>query len=108
MVEMGTCDEVYTAPLPPYTQALLSAALPLRPTLKRQRIILSGEVPNPLTPLRGAASIHAAQAPCHTAKPKNQSGKRSGVVITPPATCTDRIQGSALVERYAIRGYGLS
>jgi oligopeptide transport system ATP-binding protein len=53
MVEMGACDEVYTAPLHPYTQALLSAALPLHPSLKRRRIILSGEVPNPLNPPSG-------------------------------------------------------
>jgi oligopeptide transport system ATP-binding protein len=53
VVEMGACDEVYTAPLHPYTQALLSAALPLHPALKRRRIILAGEVPNPLNPPSG-------------------------------------------------------
>ena len=44
VVEVGACDAVYTAPLHPYTQALLSAALPLHPAVKRRRIILSGEV----------------------------------------------------------------
>ena len=39
---------MYTAPLHPYTQALLSAALPLHPTARRQRIVLSGEMPDPL------------------------------------------------------------
>ena len=53
VVEVGACDAVYTAPLHPYTQALLSAALPLHPAMKRQRIILPGEVPNPLTPPSG-------------------------------------------------------
>ena len=53
LVEGGTCDAVYTAPLHPYTQALLSAALPLHPSTKRQRIILPGEVPNPLHPPSG-------------------------------------------------------
>lgn len=48
LVEVGACDAVYTAPLHPYTQALLSAALPLHPTARRQRIILSGEIPDPL------------------------------------------------------------
>jgi oligopeptide/dipeptide ABC transporter ATP-binding protein len=48
LVEAGACDTVYTAPLHPYTQALLSAALPLHPAVRRQRIILPGEVPNPL------------------------------------------------------------
>ena len=53
VVETGGCDEVYTAPLHPYTQASLSAALPLHPSLRRQRTILPGEVPNPLNPPSG-------------------------------------------------------
>jgi oligopeptide transport system ATP-binding protein len=53
LVEVGECDAVYTEPLHPYTQALLSAALPLHPLAKRQRIILPGEVPNPLHPPSG-------------------------------------------------------
>jgi oligopeptide transport system ATP-binding protein len=53
VVETGGCDEVYTAPLHPYTQGLLSAALPLHPSLRRQRLILAGEVPNPLNPPAG-------------------------------------------------------
>ena len=53
LVEMGDCDAVYTQPRHPYTQALLSAALPLHPAVRRQRIILPGEVPNPLHPPAG-------------------------------------------------------
>jgi oligopeptide/dipeptide ABC transporter ATP-binding protein len=53
LVEAGECDAVYTAPQHPYTQALLSAALPLHPSVQRQRIVLSGEVPNPLHPPSG-------------------------------------------------------
>src|SRR4029077_14806878 len=49
LVETGTCDAVYGEPLHPYTQALLSAALPLHPSARRQRIVLSGEIPNPVT-----------------------------------------------------------
>ena len=53
LVETGACDAVYTEPLHPYTQALLSAALPLHPSARRQRIVLSGEVPNPMNPPAG-------------------------------------------------------
>ncbi len=53
LVEMGPCQSLYTAPLHPYTQALLSAALPLHPSLRRQRIIVPGEIPNPLQPPSG-------------------------------------------------------
>ena len=53
LVETGECDAVYTEPLHPYTQALLSAALPLHPSARRQRIVLAGEVPNPANPPAG-------------------------------------------------------
>ncbi|MBS4222924.1 ABC transporter ATP-binding protein [Lederbergia citrea] len=49
LVEIGGSNEVYTNPLHPYTQALLSA-IPETDTMneKRERIILKGEVPSPL------------------------------------------------------------
>jgi len=53
LVEAGPCQSLYTAPQHPYTQALLSAALPLHPSVRRQRVILSGEIPNPLHPPSG-------------------------------------------------------
>jgi oligopeptide/dipeptide ABC transporter ATP-binding protein len=53
LVETGECDAVYREPLHPYTQALLSAALPLHPSAPRQRIVLAGEVPNPMNPPPG-------------------------------------------------------
>jgi peptide/nickel transport system ATP-binding protein len=53
LVETGPCDDVYAEPLHPYTQALLSAALPLHPSARRQRIVLTGEVPNPMNPPAG-------------------------------------------------------
>jgi oligopeptide/dipeptide ABC transporter ATP-binding protein len=53
LVETGACDAVYGEPLHPYAQALLSAALPLHPSARRQRVVLSGEVPNPMHPPAG-------------------------------------------------------
>src|SRR5881628_4060416 len=53
LVETGECDAVYAEPLHPYTEALLSAALPLHPSARRQRIVLAGEVPNPVSPPSG-------------------------------------------------------
>jgi len=46
IVELAQCEELYTNPLHPYTQALLSAALPSHPDLVRDEIRLSGEVPS--------------------------------------------------------------
>jgi oligopeptide/dipeptide ABC transporter ATP-binding protein len=49
IVELGTAEQVYSAPRHPYTHALLSAIPHPDPTLEqhRQRIILQGEVPSP-------------------------------------------------------------
>jgi peptide/nickel transport system ATP-binding protein/oligopeptide transport system ATP-binding protein len=53
MVELADREELFLKPLHPYTQALLSAIPIPDPTLKRERIILKGDVPSPLNPPKG-------------------------------------------------------
>ncbi len=48
IVEMGTVREVLQNPKHPYTQALLSVIPAPNPRLRRKRIILQGETPNPI------------------------------------------------------------
>ncbi|MFN8371690.1 MAG: dipeptide ABC transporter ATP-binding protein [Anaerolineae bacterium] len=52
IVELGPTDEVYDNPQHPYTQALLSAVPIPDPVAeaKRQRVILTGDVPSPARP----------------------------------------------------------
>lgn len=53
MVELTGRDELFRNPLHPYTKALMSAIPIPDPTLKRERIILKGDVPSPLNPPKG-------------------------------------------------------
>ena len=53
IVEEASAEEVFDHPLHPYTQALISAALPAKPQTERKEIVLVGEVPSAIKPPSG-------------------------------------------------------
>jgi len=53
IAELAERSELFLNPLHPYTQALMSAIPIPNPHLKRERVILKGDVPSPLNPPTG-------------------------------------------------------
>lgn len=62
LVELAPKTRLYSEPLHPYTEALLSAALEPKRHKEQQRVVLQGDVPNPSNPPSGC--------PFHTRCPK--------------------------------------
>ena len=71
-VEQGPRDSIFRNPQHPYTKALLSATPQPDPTRKRDRIVLSGEMPSPINPPTGC-TFHprcpSCFAPCPAINP---------------------------------------
>lgn len=75
IVELATDRELYQNPSHPYTEALLSAVPRPDPSIKKQRILLPGDVPSPINPPSGCR-FHTrclyAKADCKTVEPALQ------------------------------------
>jgi oligopeptide/dipeptide ABC transporter ATP-binding protein len=53
ILEMASDRDLYLSPRHPYTEFLLASIPSLDPRMKRDRILLKGEVPSPISPPQG-------------------------------------------------------
>ncbi|RNB87688.1 dipeptide ABC transporter ATP-binding protein [Brevibacillus fluminis] len=83
VVEISTKENLFRDPLHPYTQALLSAVPIPNPLAKKERIILSGDVPSPSSPPNGCAFHPRCKAcipRCKTERPSLKQMPNGGYV----------------------------
>jgi oligopeptide transport system ATP-binding protein len=73
LMELAPADALFSAPLHPYTEALFSAVPDPDPTVRRQRIILKGDIPSPIAPPSGCVfrtRCRYAVTACASAEPE--------------------------------------
>ena len=73
VVESGPAHSIVRNPQHPYTQVLLSAVPTVNPSAKRDRILLSGDVPSPIHPPSGCPfhpRCPVAESRCRTERPE--------------------------------------
>jgi oligopeptide transport system ATP-binding protein len=106
IVELANRDDLYQAPKHPYTKALLSAVPIPDPQIerRRQRIILSGDLPSPIN-LPSGCRFHTrcpmAQAICRQEEPAFESKGRNqhfaachfAEKVTPPSEVLEDLRG---------------
>lgn len=80
IVELAASEKLYSNPRHPYTEALMSAVPIANPKLKRKRIILEGDLPDPSDPPKGcpfntrcqyAEQICVEEKPVLSARPED-------------------------------------
>jgi oligopeptide/dipeptide ABC transporter ATP-binding protein len=83
VVEMAQAEELYVSPRHPYTRALLSAIPIPDPDYRKERIILRGDVPSPISPPEGCyfhPRCPDAKDECRRSRPDLRSLKSDGTV----------------------------
>ena len=63
IVEIGPAQAIFGTPFHAYTKALISAIPVPDPTVKREKIIIPGDLPSPINPPQGCAFGHRMDSP---------------------------------------------
>ena len=89
VVEHGPREAIFNNPQHPYTQALLSATPTVDPALRRQRIILQGELPSPINPPSGCA-FHT-RCPIAMDRCRQQAPQLAPLADAPAAAASQKV-----------------
>ena len=106
IVEMAETEELFSNPQHPYTEALLSAVPIPNPELRRERIILPGDVPSPINPPAGCP-FHTrclyVQPSCRVEEPPFQDIGGGHYVACPIRPFRTQRSKSAVLEQPQVR-----
>jgi peptide/nickel transport system ATP-binding protein len=106
VMEAGAAERVFEPPYHPYTEALLSAAPTIDTSRRRQRIVLSGELPSALAPPSGCpfhTRCHRKLgAICETERPPERMSQDGHRILChiPPADLV-RMQTTTMAAKVA-------
>jgi len=101
IAEIGNDAEIYERPTHPYTQALLSSVPLPDPTVQREQIVLSGDVPSPANPPSGcrfhtrcwrAQDLCKVEVPPLVERPDGESGHQSACHFAEPRQIVETAQ----------------
>ena len=86
IVELANSDSLYSNPLHPYTQALLSAVPKVR-SMNKNKILIKGDIPSPINPPSGCVFRTRCPTPTHDCKEGNIE---MGLIQVSPGHWVDR------------------